>query len=138
MKEHNKMLKDTADEVKEIKRKQREAQAEMDKVENEMLDKWNKEKEEGKISVDTVEELLNYPDIMPIEAPVNANVWKVQVEEGHELKEDQVVVILEAMKLEINVNVEPSMAGMKVEKLLVKPNDVVEAGKPLILLRKQK
>lgn len=138
MKEHNKLLSDTAEEVKEIRRKQREAQAEMDKIEKEMLDKWNEEKEAGKVSVDTVEELLNDPDIIAIEAPVNANVWKVQVEEGSELKEDQIVVILEAMKLEINVNAESGMAGAKVEKLLVKPNDVVDAGKPLILLRKQK
>jgi len=138
MKEHNKLLRDTAEEVKEIRRKQREAQAEMDKIEKEMLDKWNEEKEAGKVSVDTVEELLNDPDIIAIEAPVNANVWKVQVEEGSELKEDQIVVILEAMKLEINVNAEPDMVGAKVEKLLVKPNDVIDAGKPLILLRKQK
>ncbi|KAK5072132.1 hypothetical protein LTR64_004090 [Lithohypha guttulata] len=136
MKQHNELLKTTADEVKEIRRKQREAQAEMDKVEKEMLEKWNKEKEEGKISVDTVEELLGDPDIIPVEAPVNANVWKIQVSEGDELKEDQVVAILEAMKLEINVNAEGSMAGAKVEKLLVKPNDVVDAGKPLMLLRK--
>lgn len=138
MKEHNKLLEDTADEVKEVKRKQREAQAEMDKVEKEMLDKWNKEKEEGKVSVDTVEELLNDPDVIPVEAPVNANVWKVQVEEGDKLKEEQIVVILEAMKLEINVNAESNMDGATVEKLVVKPNDVVEAGKPLMLLRKAK
>ncbi|KAJ9663199.1 hypothetical protein H2198_000960 [Neophaeococcomyces mojaviensis] len=136
MKEHNKLLRDTAEEVKEIKRKQKEAQAEMDKIEKEMLEKWGKEKEQGKVSVDTVEELLNDPDILPVESPVNANVWKVQVAEGDELKEDQIVVILEAMKLEINVNAEQNMAGAKVEKLLVKPNDVIDAGKPLMLLRK--
>lgn len=138
MKEHNKLLADTAEDVEKVKRNQREAQAEMDKVEKELLDKWNKEKEEGKVSVDTVEELLNDPDIIPIEAPVNANVWKVQVEEGDKLKDDQIVVILEAMKLEINVNAESNMAGATVEKLVVKPNDVVEAGKPLMLLRKPK
>lgn len=138
MKEHNKLLADTAEEVKEVKRKQRAAQAEMDKIEKEMLDKWNKEKEEGKVSVDAVEELLNDPDIIPVEAPVNANVWKVQVEEGDKLKDDQIVVILEAMKLEINVNAEPAMAGATVEKLVVKPNDVVEAGASLMLLRKAK
>jgi len=138
MKEHNELLRDTQEEVKKIKEGQRKAQAEMDKVEKDMLDKWNAEKDAGKVSVDTVEELLNDPDIVPIEAPVNANVWKVQVEEGNELKEDQIVVILEAMKLEINVNAEADMVGMKVEKLLVKPNDVIDAGKPLILLRKQK
>jgi len=138
MKQHNALLRSTASEVKQIRIKQRQAQAEMDKLEKELLEKWNKEKESNKISVDTVEELLHDPDIVPVEAPVNANVWKVQVGEGDELKEDQTVVILEAMKLEINVNAEDHMAGMKVEKVLVKPNDVIEAGRPLMLLRKKK
>jgi hypothetical protein len=59
MKEHNKLLRDTKDEVEQIRAKQRKAQAEMDKLEKELLEKWNKEKEAGKISMDTVEELLH-------------------------------------------------------------------------------
>jgi hypothetical protein len=59
MKEHNKLLRDTKDEVVEIRAKQREAQARMDKLEKELLEKWGKEKEAGKISMDTVEELLH-------------------------------------------------------------------------------
>ena len=59
MKEHNKLLRDTKDEVAQIRAKQRKAQAEMDKTEKDLLEKWNKEKEEGKISMDTVEELMN-------------------------------------------------------------------------------
>jgi len=65
-------------------------------------------------------------------------VWKVEVKEGDEITNEQIVSILEAMKLEIPVKADESMVGAKVEKLLVKPNDVVEAGKPLILLRKAK
>lgn len=65
-------------------------------------------------------------------------MWKVEVKEGDVLQSEQIVSILEAMKLEIPVKAEASMEGMTVEKLLVKPNDVVEAGKPLILLRKTK
>jgi urea carboxylase len=77
------------------------------------------------------------PDIIPVEAPLNANVWKVEVQEGDTLKVDQIVSILEAMKLEIPVKTDLSMEGASVEKLLVKPNDVVEAGKPLMLLRRK-
>ena len=62
----------------------------------------------------------------------------MEVKEGDVLKSEQIVSILEAMKLEIPVKTEEGMEGMTVEKLLVKPNDVVEAGKPLILLRKAK
>ena len=69
---------------------------------------------------------------------MNANVWKVEVKEGDSVKLEQVVSILEAMKLEIPVKAEQSMQGATVEKLLVKPNDVVSAGKPLMLLRMPK
>lgn len=69
---------------------------------------------------------------------MNANVWKVEVKEGDVIKDEQIVSILEAMKLEIPVKAEQSMAGAKVEKMLVKPNDVVQAGNPLMLLRRAK
>lgn len=63
-------------------------------------------------------------------------MWKIEVQEGDKLDIEQVVSILEAMKLEIPVKAEQSMQGATVEKLLVKPNDVVSAGKPLMLLRR--
>jgi urea carboxylase len=136
MKEHNKLLADTADEVKKIREKQKKAQAEMLKLEDELLAKWSKEKEAGKVSMDTVEELMQDPNIIAVEAPLNANVWKVEVKEGDKISEEQIVSILEAMKLEIPVKADSSMAGATVEKMIVKPNDVVEAGKPLMLLKK--
>lgn len=44
--------------------------------------------------------------------------------------------ILEAMKLEIAVKAEESMVGGKVEKVLVRPGDVVSAGKTMVLVRR--
>lgn len=67
---------------------------------------------------------------------MNANVWKVQIGEGDKIEKDKVVTILEAMKLEIAVRADPELEGATVEKLLIKPNDVVQAGQPLILARK--
>ena len=75
------------------------------------------------------------PNIVPIEAPLNANVWKVEVKQGDQIEQDHVVVILEAMKLEIAVRPEPSAVGAKVEKVLVQQGDAIEAGKPLLLVR---
>lgn len=63
-------------------------------------------------------------------------MWKVLVEEGQVLEKGKVVVILEAMKMEINVVVDDQMVGRKIEKVLVAPNDIVQNGKPLILVRK--
>ena len=58
------------------------------------------------------------------------------VSEGDVLKADIIVVILEAMKLEITVRAEQKFEGLTVEKLLVRPNDVVEAGDALVLIRR--
>lgn len=58
------------------------------------------------------------------------------MKEGDILEANQIVAILEAMKLEISVRAEDNLAGSTVEKLLVRPNDVVKAGDPLVLTRK--
>ena len=46
MAEHNRLLADTKDEVAAIRSRQRKAQAEMDKIEAQLLEKWAKEKAE--------------------------------------------------------------------------------------------
>lgn len=157
MAEHNRLLEETRDEVVAIRKKQSEAQKKMDELEAELMEKWTKEKAEGKVPMDKVEALLNGmfssaclrvhgmraltlycvdPAISKITSPLNANVWKVVASEGDELKANDVVTILEAMKLEIAVRAEGDLAGSKVEKLLVRPNDVVKAGDPVALVRK--
>ncbi|KAL4880245.1 allophanate hydrolase subunit 2-domain-containing protein [Aspergillus karnatakaensis] len=135
MAKHNQLLSDTKDEVKIIRARQRQAQADMDALEKEMLDRWTKEKAERGVPLDTVDALLKDPQITAIEAPLNANVWKVEVKEGDKLEKDQVVVILEAMKLEIAVRSESVAIGAVVEKILAQQGDSIEAGKPLMLVR---
>ncbi len=161
MAEHNEFLKSTKTEVEEMKTKQRKAQEEMGKLERSLMEKWSKEKAAGKIPMDKVEALLNgapptdpkptflpfsnptdllltHPDptISKISSPLNANVWKVTAKEGDVVESNDVVAILEAMKLEISVRAEEELAGARVEKLLIRPNDVVKAGDPLVLVRK--
>lgn len=135
MGEHNKLLASTKREVAAIKDRQKRAQDEMQKIEDELMDRWIREKAEGKMPMDKVDALLNDPAIHKITSPMNANVWKVTSAEGDEVKSKDVVAILEAMKLEISVRAEEGLAG-KVEKLLVRPGDVVTAGDSLVLVRK--
>lgn len=161
MAEHNEFLKSTKTEVEEMKTKQRKAQEEMGKLERSLMEKWSKEKAAGKIPMDKFEALLNgapptnpkptslpfsnptdllltHPDpiISKISSPLNANVWKVTAKEGDVVESNDVIAILEAMKLEISVRAEEELAGARVEKLLIRPNDVVKAGDPLVLVRK--
>lgn len=58
MAEHNKFLAETADEVKEIRAKQREVQKEMIQAEKESLAKWREERGKYKVDENTVENLL--------------------------------------------------------------------------------
>ena len=172
MAEHNKLLRETAEEVRVQKEKQRVSQMEMDRIESHLMSVWEEEKKTKVVPVGEIEGLLNGkfgrdycftflyftisiythlyrasayhiplifqttdPEIHPIEAPLTANVWKIQIQPGDVIKAGQVLTILEAMKLEIAVHAEPEVDGASVEKILIKPNDVVEAGKSIILVR---
>ncbi|KAG6354234.1 hypothetical protein INS49_004838 [Diaporthe citri] len=135
MKRHNELLDSVKDEVDAIKKTQEEAQEKMVKLEKELLAKWDEEKKASGVSMESIQDLLDDPNIEAIEAPVNANVWKVLVEEGQVLEKGQVVTILEAMKMEINVAVDDRFVGSKIEKVLIQPNDIVQSGKPLVLVR---
>ena len=77
------------------------------------------------------------PAITSIEAPTASNVWKVLIAEGDTIEAKQTITILEAMKMEINVDVPGSMKKAKVEKVLVQPGDIVKAGDRVALLREQ-
>lgn len=59
MAEHNVLLEETKDEVAALRKKQSEAQKKMDQVEADLMEKWMKEKAEGKIPMDKVEALMD-------------------------------------------------------------------------------
>ena len=137
MEAHNQLLEETKEEVQAVRKRQAKAQKEMDELEARLMAKWTEEKAAGKVPMDKVEALLSDPGIGKIEAPLNANVWKVVASEGDEVDDEKVVAILEAMKLEIAIRAE-GMKGGKIEKMLVRPGDVVKAGDPMILVRRSK
>ena len=60
------------------------------------------------------------------------------MEADQTIKAGQTVAILEAMKMEINVDVPPDWSKAKVERVLVQPGEVVKAGDRLALLRSSK
>ncbi|MDX9743032.1 MAG: biotin/lipoyl-containing protein [Arcobacteraceae bacterium] len=66
-----------------------------------------------------------------IGASVNGSVWKILVKVGDKVEKGQVVAILEAMKMEIDI--ESPAAGVVVA-LNVSPNDVVEEGQTLLTI----
>lgn len=64
MAEHNRLLRETRDEVAAVRARQRAAQAEMDRLERELLERWEKEKAANAIPMDQVEALLQGMSIL--------------------------------------------------------------------------
>ncbi len=62
-------------------------------------------------------------------APLSGNIFKVMVSEGQQVQKDEVIMILEAMKMETEVRV--TDAG-KITCLMVKEGDSVLVGEPLL------
>ncbi|KAI9724690.1 MAG: hypothetical protein M1828_003559 [Chrysothrix sp. TS-e1954] len=147
MKEHNQMLKDTAGEVAGIRARQSEAQAKMLKLEEESLERWRSNKDREKVDEGTVEALMTQGGMESVDAPIDANVWKIMVSEGDTVKVGDEIVILEAMKLEISVKfgVDDDDEGIKqtsdaektarVEKIVTRQGEVVKAGSKIALVK---
>jgi acetyl-CoA carboxylase biotin carboxyl carrier protein len=70
-------------------------------------------------------------DMSEIRAPITGNVWKILVAEGDDVAVDDVVAILESMKLEIPVEAES--AGV-VSRVLVAVGDAVGEDEPMFEL----
>ncbi len=64
-------------------------------------------------------------------AHITGTVWKVEVEEGDRVESEQVLVILESMKMEMPVE---APEGGTVSAILVKPGAAVEEGEVLLRL----
>jgi oxaloacetate decarboxylase alpha subunit len=67
----------------------------------------------------------------PVTSPLSGNIWKVMVKEGQHVAEGDVVVILEAMKMETEVRA--SAAGT-VTSIQAKEGDAVQSGDTLLTL----
>ncbi len=66
-----------------------------------------------------------------VKAPTPGKVIEVKVKVGDEVKDDDVVIVLESMKMSIEV-----YAGMsgRVKEILVKQGEFVDLGQPLVVL----
>ena len=68
---------------------------------------------------------------MIVRADIAANVWKVEVAVGDRVEAEQVLAILESMKMEIPITVPD---GGKVADVLVKEGDAVTEGQTVAIV----
>ncbi len=73
----------------------------------------------------------NAPGMTEVKAQVPGNVWKIIKNPGDSVEEGEVIMILEAMKMEIDV---PSPKSGTIAKINVATNQAVQEGQVLALV----
>ena len=76
-------------------------------------------------------------ELLPINAPLAANVWKIDANVGDILVKDELVAVLEAMKMEVKVIVPEALTGMRVVTILKGPKSCTANGEALVLVSKE-
>jgi biotin carboxyl carrier protein len=66
-----------------------------------------------------------------IVAPLTGNIWRILVAEGDAVEAGDTLIILESMKMEINVD---TVFDGTVVKILKQEGDMVQGDEPLIIL----
>jgi acetyl-CoA carboxylase biotin carboxyl carrier protein len=69
--------------------------------------------------------------VTEVKAELVGNVWKVEARAGDQVQEDDVLVVLESMKMEIPVTAPVSGT---VQEIRVKEQDVVKEGQVLAVI----
>ena len=68
---------------------------------------------------------------MELKSSMAGNVWKIVLNEGDQVEEDQDVVILESMKMEIQI---PAESAVTIKELKVSEGDFVNEGDVLAVI----
>lgn len=68
-------------------------------------------------------------DKKTLTSPINGVILEIPVKEGQTVKENDVLLVLEAMKMKTNIS---SPQAGKIKSIKVKIGETIEAGKPLL------
>ncbi|WP_024955979.1 urea carboxylase [Sulfurospirillum arcachonense] len=84
-------------------------------------------------SFDTQEELILADDEEAVESSMSGNIWKIEVKVGDKVEIGDVLIILESMKMEVDIEAEVS--GV-VSQILYKEGDNIKSGDNLVVIKK--
>ncbi|KAM3446974.1 hypothetical protein MY3296_009164 [Beauveria thailandica] len=129
--EYTRFCESVADETAEFRARQEEATAVETEKEKMIFAQWQNEQ---KVERDSVPSLEDIDDTLKIEAAMHASIYKIKAQKGDTIREGDVLVILEAMKMEINIKVSAAQAGLVVESVIVAPCDIVKPGDVVMVL----
>lgn len=126
--EYQQFLQQEADSIAEFRASQRVA-FEEERLRWEEAG-WNPDAEdEIQVSTSALEIL---PDCWIVESPVSGNVWKCDLEVGQRFEKNDKLAVLEAMKMEIDIEAESSI---EIVQVLVKEGRSIQAGDAFLVVR---
>ncbi|KAF4121458.1 urea carboxylase [Geosmithia morbida] len=110
--------------------------AAQDQVEKQLYAEWVAETsvEEDPPSQDDDDATDDDGTSILITSPMTANLWRLEVSPGDEIEEGQVIAILEAMKMEVNVPAPRGSGGFRVKAIHKKPGKIVNNGDTILVL----
>ena len=114
------------------KKAQVEALDKLGEEEKKIYEEWAASVADEPIDEAYLKSMMGDEKVVTIPSPMAANVWKVEVKEGDVLEKDQLVAILEAMKMEINVYAPANAECKKVKAIIKKPGSAVNADDVII------
>ena len=93
------------------------------------LDKFNVQTE----VIEAKDEIILNENEEAVESIMSGNIWKIEVQVGDEVKAGEVLVILESMKMEVDI--EATISGT-ISQILFKEGDNIESGNVLVVIKK--
>ncbi len=132
LKEYKEFLKSKSDEIEEFNKKRQKAfndEKAMWKAKG--LDSFKVEELHHEIK----DEIVLADDEEAVESIMSGNIWKIEVKVGQKVKAGEVLVVLESMKMEVEIETEVSGT---VSKILYKEGDNIESGDILVVIKKDK
>ncbi|OAA55168.1 Allophanate hydrolase subunit 2 [Cordyceps fumosorosea ARSEF 2679] len=129
--EYTKFCDSVADETAEFQAKQEAATAKETESEKRIFAEWQKSQ---RVERDVITSIDKIDDRFKIQSDMHASIYKIKAQKGDTISEGEILVILEAMKMEVNVRASESQAGLIVEGILAAPGDIVKPGDALMVL----
>ncbi|KYK54810.1 urea amidolyase [Drechmeria coniospora] len=129
--EYSNFCESVAEEAAVFKARQEAATAIEVEAERSLFAQWQ---EEQKSEKDTVPSLDDIDDSFKIQASMHASIYKIKAQKGDVIKAGDIMVILEAMKMEVNVAASTTQTGMMIQSIVVALGDIVKPGDTLMVL----
>jgi len=86
-------------------------------------------------AVEEKDEIVLADDEEAVESIMSGNIWKIEVKVGDKIESGEVLVILESMKMEVDIEAESS--GV-VSQILYKEGDNIESGDILVVIKEER